>query len=427
MDKVTRVFFDERKAAWLKKNITASMSDVELREKEMECVELFALASWLPSAAKRAGQISISTHPCTFTHPSARKNKNGYVTSVIANGLPSNDGFLRSGNVNVAADALGNAAALDVYKFLNLVMEDGQTLIQHLGQDSELAMELFTLENAEESQNYEALKHGFLAMISAVGTSITSSKIKQVYFPVTIDQSDNNYHLLSTLTASGILFELRKRLDAMRFGDEIKIAREKKRNNQQHEDFKEIYGLTTIGFGGTKPQNISVLNSQNGGKAHMFMCVPPQLKKRNTHFPYSDFFSQTVNYFQCKFQFHQLHKLYISHDNNMEIRIQRDAYYQSVVDHIIEKMWQVRSVAIEQYRETADQLPAAQKTWLCEQQEAKTLRDDTDEWLDAIVGSIISFLFHGYEKILGKKSVKLGEDEHLHMKNLVIKNREALR
>ncbi|MEX6067038.1 type I-F CRISPR-associated protein Csy1 [Providencia hangzhouensis] len=31
----------------------------------------------MPSAAKRAGQISLSTHPCTFSHPSSRKTKTG--------------------------------------------------------------------------------------------------------------------------------------------------------------------------------------------------------------------------------------------------------------------------------------------------------------------------------------------------------------
>lgn len=432
IDTAIREFFDERKAAWLKKNITASMSETETLEKEMECEAVFALKQWLPHAANRAGQISISTHPCTFSHPSSRKNKNGYATSIIANGKQANDGFLRSGNVNVAADALGNAAALDVYKFLTLIMEDGQTLIQHLEQDTEVALSLLTLTNTDESQNYQKLKQGFLAMTSASGESITSSKIKQIFFPVKekplINYSDNNdYHQLSILTASGILFELRKRLDAMRFGDEIKVARERKKANQEHQGYKEIYNLTTIGYGGTKPQNISVLNNQNGGKAHLFMCAPPQLKNRNTHFPHSDFFNQTVHYFQCKNQFYQLHKLYSRDNNNMHIRAERDEYYQSVIDHIIEKMWQVRSVALEQYTPASNKLTAAQKIWLCEQEEIKALRDTTDDWLDDIIKSVTTFLFYGYEKTLGKKAIKFSDAEHKHMQKLVLINKEALR
>ena len=123
LDPAITDFFEDRKSAWLKKNIKSSMSDMLVKEKEAECETVFSFQQWLPNAAKRAGQISISTHPCTFSHPSSRKNKNGYATSVIANGSKKNDGFLRSGNVDVAADALGNAAALDVYKFLMLVMD----------------------------------------------------------------------------------------------------------------------------------------------------------------------------------------------------------------------------------------------------------------------------------------------------------------
>jgi CRISPR-associated protein Csy1 len=422
LDPAITEFFEDRKTAWLKKNLKSSMTDVVTKEKEIECSETFSLKQWLPNAAKRAGQISISTHPCTFSHPSSRKNKNGYATSIIAISQQDNDGFLRSGNVDVAADALGNAAALDVYKFLMLVMADGQTLIQHLEHDSDLAINIFTLTKDEGPQSYQSLKDGFLAMTSAGSENVTSSKIKQVYFPL---NNDGEYHQLSLLTASGILFEQRKRIDSIRFGDEIKIAREKKKANQEHVAYKELYNLTTIGYGGTKPQNISVLNNQNGGKAHMFMSAPPLLKNRETHFPSTDFFSQSIRYFHCKSQFQQLHTLYQSDNNNMYVRAERDDFYQSVIDYVIEKMWQIRSVALEQYREETNQLQKAQKIWLCDQHEE--LRMLEDDWLDIILKGITTFLFHGYEKILDKKSIKLGDAEYKHMQNIVTKNKEALR
>lgn len=422
-DSAIDAFFEERKAAWLKKNLSTSMSEMEVKEKEQECDSVFALKNWLPNAAKRAGQMSISTHPCTFSHPSARKNKNGYASAVIASSEPKNDGFLRTGNVTVAADALGNAAALDVYKFLTLITDDGQSLLQHFEQDSELARTLLTLPNADEEFSYQALKQGFLAMSATDDEVITSSKIKQVYFPVSKQQGETEYHQLSLLTASGMVFELRKRLDSMRFGEEVKLARDKKKANEYHDNFREIYDLTTIGYGGTKPQNISVLNNQNGGKAHLLMSVPPKIKNRDVHFPTVDFFQQSVNYFQCKEQFYQLHALYSRTGNNMHIRA--DELYQQVIDHLIEKMWQVRAVASEQYIETASQLSKAQTTWLCPH--TAVLRDTTDDWLDEIIRFITTYLFHGYEKVLGKKAIKLGTAEHLHMAGIVEANKEALR
>ena len=412
-------FFTQRKEAWLKKNLTTSMNDVEIKEMEIVCESQFSLGQWLPNAAKRAGQISISTHPCTFSHPSSRKNKNGYVTSIIANSEFSNDGFVRSGNSDVAKDALGNAAALDVYKFLTLVMQDGQSLIDHLEQDSPLAIELLTLTQTD-SILYDELKSGFLAMIMSGSENVTSAKIKQVYFPV-----DDDYHQLSILTASGMIFELRKRLDAMRFGDEIKEARANKKANKPHHDFKEIYNFTTIGYGGTKPQNISVLNNQNGGKVHLLLSMPPNLNHREIQFPMVDFFSQSVRYFHCKALFNQLHLLYQQDINNMGVRERRDQYYQAIFDFIIEKMWAIRSVSGEQYYEKSNQLSSAQKIWLCDDQAPN--RIETDDWLAVIVKSITSFMFHGYEKILAKKAIMLGEAELKHMASLVNKNKEALR
>ncbi|RJE76994.1 type I-F CRISPR-associated protein Csy1 [Pseudoalteromonas sp. MSK9-3] len=429
IDEAIDTFFQERKAAWLKKNIKASFSDDEIKDKHMECETIFSLRVWLPNAAKRAGQISISTHPCTFSHPSARKNKNGYVSSVIAKSERCNDGFLRSGNVAVQADALGNAAALDVYKFLTIVTGNGQTLLQHLEQDSNLAKNLFRSTAMNEPSDYEVLKEGFLAMIAPSEEVVTSSKIKQVYFPIT-DESKHTqpYHQLSLLTASGIVFELRKRLDNMRFGDEVKQAREQRKANQVHQSHQEIIDLTTIGYGGTKPQNISVLNNQYGGRAHLLMSMPPKLKSRDLHFPTSDFFSQTVRYSQCTKQFQALHKLYLlpnEYHNNMHTRSERDELYQEVIDHVIEQMFTIRSVSIEQFNKLTSALPAAQRIWLCH--DKATERLTTDNWLEAICNSIVSFLFYGYERTLGKKAIKFGDGEYLKIQEIVLKNKEILR
>lgn len=251
LDPAIQNFFQKRKDDWLKNKIKKSMTEEEINLCKEECSKKFSLENWLPNAAKRAGQISISSHPCTFSHPSARKNKNGAVTPIIARATRLPDGYLRTGNVDIEYDALGNAAALDVYKFLMLSMEDGKTLLQHIETDSTVAKELLEI----GTEPYEALKQGFMAMVHSETNSITSSKIKQVYFPV-----DDQYHLLSVLSNSGLIFELRDRLASLRFSEEQKRLRQKKRTGEYAEkDFFEVYNLTTIGYGGTKPQNISVL------------------------------------------------------------------------------------------------------------------------------------------------------------------------
>lgn len=416
-DPVVAAFFEERKEDWLKKNVNTSMETWEVKEKEVECGTRFSLEEWLPNAAKRAGQISISTHPCTFSHPSARKNKNGYVSSIISTSNKNNDGFLRSGNVDVSTDALGNAAALDVYKFLSLVTEDGKNILSHLQQDSDLAKAVFTI----KSQDYGTLKDSFLAMTKSDSDSVTSSKIKQVYFPV-----GGDYHLLSILVPSGIMFDLRERLDNLRFGDEMKLVRDKKRKGEYSEQgYSEIYGLTTIGYGGTKPQNISVLNNQNGGKTHLLMSMPPILTKRDNQIPNSDFFKQSINYYQYSDLFIHLHNVYMKDTNNMHVRTARDELYKAIFDKIVEKMWLIRSIAQSQFNPQYSQLKHNQKIWLLDQYQLQ--RDSEDAWLETIILGITQFVVHGYEKILAKKAIKFGADEYKHMTNIIEENKEVLR
>lgn len=410
-------FFQSRKEAWLKKNIKATMEEYEIRAVEQECEFLFSLEQWLPNAAKRAGQISISTHPCTFTHPSARKNKNGNFTSLIASSQHASDGYLRSGNVRVEADALGNAATLDVHKFLTLEMSNGQSLLEHIEQDTEVAKSLLTINAAR----YVDLKKGFLAMIEAQDESITSSKVKQVYFPI-----KSGYHQLSLLTASGITFELRKRIDKLRFSDETKQARAHENGNEYHETgYKSVLNLTTIGYGGTKPQNISVLNNKYGGKTHLLLSAPPILKNRNVLFPSADFFDQSVSPFNFKDVFFALHALFIKYENNWELRSEREGYYQEIVDRIIQKMWQLRFVADEQFNVDRSQLNKTQRVWLLS--ENKQIRELENEWLEDLTRNIAKFIFHGYEKVLKKKAIIFSDAELSHIHRVVVKAQESLR
>lgn len=418
-DPAIDAFFEERKEAWLKKNLKVSMEEQEVEEKKLECEQLFSLEKWLPNAAKRAGQMSLATHPCTFSHPSARKNKNGYATPVIAQADRNLDGYLRSGNVHGATDALGNAAALDVYKFLTLEMEDSRKLIEHIQDDSEIALEILTV----ETESYEKLKNGFLAMVESDGnsSSITSSKIKQVFFPV-----NGTYHQLSLLTNSGIVYEMRNRIDDIRYSNEVKEIRAKKRNNIFSEKgFTEIYNLTTVGYGGTKPQNISVFNNKNGGKAHLVMSMPPVLKKRNIHFPKQNFFKESFRYYEYRDVFDALHKLFKTDYNNVHIREGRDYRLQDLIDRIVGKMWAVRAVCREQYRPELSRLKLHQKTWLCD--EYQQIREEENGWLDELCKEIARWIIHTYEKLLGKQAFKLGESERQHIHDLVADNREALR
>ena len=412
----TADFFAKRKEDWLKKKQKASMDEDELFELNLECEKIFSLEEWLPNAARRAGQISMSTHPCTFSHPSSRKNKNGYVTPVISNAKRTNDGYLRSGNVEVETDALGNAAALDVYKFLTLKMNDGVTLINHIKKDSDIAKSLLNI----KGQSYEMLKSSFMEMIGSSDEAVTSSKIKQVYFPI----EDDQYHLLSVLTNSGILFHMRHTIDRLRFGDDVKALRELKRENKTSDDsFMEIYDITTIGFGGTKPQNISVLNNQNGGKAHLISSMPPVIKKREVRCSKRNFFGDSVRAWELRETFTALDKIFKTDYNNKNIREGREYRYEQIIDSIILRLYSVREAAKEQYIEKNSQLKSHQKIWLLDEER----RWGEDEWLEKLLKEITAWFIRSFEEIVGKKMIVYGKAEKLNFIDVLERHKEALR
>ena len=407
-------FFAERKEGWLKKKQKNSMDTDELLKVQEECENEFALSNWLPKAAKRAGQISMCTHPCTFSHPSARKNKNGYVSSIIVDKQSSNDGYLRSGNVNANIDALGNAAALDVYKFLTLKMNDGIELIEHIKNDSEIAKSILSVGGTD----YEELRDGFLEMISSSTDAVTSSKIKQVYFLT----DTNQYHLLSILTNSGQVFKLREKIDYLRFNEKIKELRTLKKENQpSDESYMEIYDITTIAYGGTKPQNISVQNNRHGGKAHLLHSMPPVVKKRDVRFPKRNFFGESINKWELKEIFFALDKIFKTDYNNVNIREGKVYRYEQIIDMVIQKLYAVRDAAKEHYFEKTSQLKVHQKIWLLDEEK----RMLEDEWLEKLIKEFSSWFIRSFEDIVSKKMY--GKEERKDFINILESYKEALR
>ena len=413
LDPAIQQFLDERKADRIKKKITISMSAEEKQATEDEINESFLLDNWLPDAAKRAGQLSIVSHPAKFSHPSAK------TSSIIAQGIPKADGFLRTANSQANFDVFGNAAAMDVYKFLSLPLSDNKTVLEHLEQETETIQQQLTI----SSTDFNVIQQGLLAIkASNSETQKTSDQVKQVYFPVADD-----YHLLSILTPSGLMFKLRQRINDIRFSDSAKQAREAKKKQEHHsEGFTEIYGLTAIGYGGTKPQNISVLNSQNGGVAYLLNSTPPDIQKRNLQGPKYDFFLNSLYIKQYQQSFETFHRLMTVDYNNANIRQGRDEVISFIIMQVIERAWSIRQLESGWSKtETCKDLPEYQKIWL--DNAHITEREIDDEWLKEVITQLGLWFQRSYKRLLGEGKAKLlGDDELSHIKRIIEENKEGL-
>ncbi|NAX45435.1 type I-F CRISPR-associated protein Csy1 [Photobacterium halotolerans] len=265
-------YIAERKAAKqeaLDKEISAAGDDntalALLSGKQAKLNTDFTVNVWLDGAAKRAGQISMATHAIKFTH-SAAKGSN-----ILAEQMGSNGRYLDTFCLaQPAVDAVGNAAALDVAKLLQLADETGKSLLLYLKQGLSVPLAPLTDDSAQLANWMEGLS---AALQDNAPSSHTLSK--QVYFPVAEDPS--GYHLLAPIYSSSLSQAVYNEIQHARFSQEMKAIREARRTNKAAEKALVAYPNIAITVaGGSKPQNISQLNSGRGGLTYLLDARAPE-------------------------------------------------------------------------------------------------------------------------------------------------------
>lgn len=228
--------------------------------------EKFAPANWLDDAAKRAKQITLVTHAPKFTHGDAKGS------GVMSKPELAQSGYLCTGSVpELVIDVVGNAAALDVANLL-LLSADGEKLVDLLARGDDSPLRPFA---RDETQLAEWLS-GFKLALDG-GEPSSHPLAKQIYFP-----TGEGYHLLGALFATSLTQALHERIDNERFAEEAKQARAARRTHSPHaKTVVEFPQLAVQTFGGTKPQNVSLLNSGRRGKAYLLNSQPPRWKTQD--------------------------------------------------------------------------------------------------------------------------------------------------
>jgi len=411
LEAVIEDFLNEKKQTWLATNLKNKPPEEESQIKH-EGDEKFSLAKWLADNISKAKQLNMVTHNGKFTHPSAK------ISPLLAEGKRENDGFVRTGNCEVELDVYGNAAVIPVYRFLMLELSDGKKVIEHLEEESDLIKREFAVKDLE----FAKIKSELLSIKKDEEPAVSSGLVKQVYFPVS-----DGYYLLSLLTPAGIMFELKRKIDAIRFSEEAKEARKRRRAGEYSEKgYEELYNLTEIGFGGTKPQNISIQNNDHRGRSYLLQSLPPVLNKRRVRLPRVNFFSNTLRYKNFEELFNTLHTLLAADLNNISIRRGRDKLLEMIFDQIVNESWKVRNLQTGwSFREYYKNLPIHQKIWLDDARLQE--RNTTAEWEKSIIDASARWIIQAYERILGDKAFKLGDQVLSHIKNIIKENREALK
>ncbi|PVZ89028.1 type I-F CRISPR-associated protein Csy1 [Serratia sp. S1B] len=289
-------------------------------------------ADWLDDASKRAKQITLVTHAPKFTHGDAR----GVGARVEANG--EGNMYLSTANLAESAiDVIGNAAALDVANLL-LLEAGGHRLVDRIKEGDPSALSPFTKSKEQLGEWCGGLS---LALECGVATSHTLAK--QTYFPL----PEGAYHLLSPLFASSLCHALHQRIDHARFSDQAKEAREARRKELFSESpIVDFPHLAEQHFGGTKPQNVSLLNSKRYGRTYLLNCQPPSWQSRLAAPESEAHFWQQYSY-QVRAITRELTgflKLVEDKDNNHTIKQRRAELVNELVDMLHNYAAQLRTL-----------------------------------------------------------------------------------
>jgi len=228
---------------------------------------------------------------------------------------------------------------------------------------------------AENEQQLAEWVNGFKQVLST--SNPASHKLaKQIYFPL----DESQYHLLSPLFATSLAQALHKRLTDSRFSEEAKEINAAVKAGTWHSQPKTIFLQTAIqNFGGTKPQNISYLNSARGGKVRLLSCAAPvwqsvnrpPLQHKTIFHAYSEF-SRLARPTTERLKRYLLNVY--SKENNQEIRQKRLSYVDEIIDILFNYVAGVQQPDFARWSEDQScELKRSQQLWL------DPLRSKTDD------------------------------------------------
>lgn len=380
----------------------------------------------LEELAEQAKNLSLATHIGKLTHSGTeisvnfnykldRKTMN-FVTSISTIIGPE---FF---------DAVGNSKFLASYKLLSLKLDDGKMVVDHLKAETDLVKKEFVTNNF----SFVEIKERLLALCDFKLTNEkTDHRVRQVYFPVNTSTNKKlEYHLLSILRPSGIMTELKTRIDNNRVkqhdkGDSMDLA---------------LYDLSDIEYGGNNPQNVSGLNSKNSGKFHLLPSMPPILSKMRIRLPKNSLFSECLKPVIYEPYFEKLNKILarLERQNNFDNRKSFDNTLEDLFQYIVSCVWQIRKYGAEYIGQ--DWSKSKYYSNLPDYQ--KILLDDThcdyrlqERWQDEVMEEIARWIVLSYNEACQKAKAanrtwpdkeSWGDDYFNYALEIIRDNKEAL-
>jgi CRISPR-associated protein Csy1 len=355
--------------------------------------------NWLTKAAAKAKEIQLVTHALKFTHTDA-KGSNIYDTNSI---YEEKNSYLSTASLSTPElDITGNAAALYIAPLLQLSSE-GKKLIDYLQEGDGSPLAPFS-SSAEQLQSWV---EGFQQVLKDKQPS-SHTLAKQLYFPV--NTNNDSYHLLTPLFATSFAHALYEKIADARYSELNQSIRKSRRNDLYHEGVDTQYPSVVVqNFGGTKPQNVSQLNSKRHGKVFLLHTAPPVWRKKIT-IPTQNIFIGEYNKRAKSTAWHmQRHLLQVlDKESNRLIRQKRADYVNNLIEILFAYVAQIHQLETPPGWSMQTKLSEAQKVWLDPYCEALQSIRSTGQWQQQIAEEFAQWL----NNKLQHKQLTVGDVEY---------------
>ena len=305
----------------------------------------FAWEIWLDRVLTRSERWIAVTHTLKPTHPSAR-GSNLHQVEFADLGLSlvgsTPDYVAKYGDIFCASGAAFISEAGELARFLTIRMF-GST-VRAIVSGSETAMQPILARALSDDNAVGLSRCRQLSRLFESEPPRSETKAKQFYFPL----KSGEYHLLAPLFPTALVHAWHTTLKQARWSDSAAAARKARSEGKSHEHgYRDFPNLAMQSFGGSKPQNVSQLNSERGGKAYLLPSVPPNWVSRDVRPPRGEsiFDGAFPNRPRVK-ELTKTLRAYLfekrgAEQNNMHIRGHRASLVQEIIDELLTYVAQI--------------------------------------------------------------------------------------
>lgn len=370
--------------------------------KRAELAAQFQPAVWLEDAAHRVGQIQAVTHSLKPIHPDA-KGSSLYRDPTTLPALAELGSHVLGPQFDV--DVVGNAAALDVYKFLRLEYQGRSLLSLATAGDADLSAAL-----SDDSAQAAAWMASFAGLSEARGRLSSHTLAKQIYWLTGNDPHDDaGYHLLAPLYPTSLVHRVYQTLQDDRFSDEAKAAREARKSGAWHErPVREYQHMAIQQLGGTKPQNISQLNSERRGNNALLASLPPVWQSADIRpvLGTDSLFKVFRRRTEVRRVSAQLRR-FLEDDpaRNLETRTQRDEWVEVLLDELVQFTAEQQTLPPGWTSDPRCDLPPSHRAWL----DPDGVEESSPDLIDELAEDFAKWLNHEL-----RDPLPMGDAEYLH-------------